>query len=585
MVAAYKSGLYALVRTDGAPLVLADLTAFGFQPDAASTTWHAMGRDGSAGPAHDTAHVDGTTTMLVGDSWDPDRLINLLRLPPGSSPARIAAAALAQYGPATPLHLPGEWTLFHRRANGQVTVMLSAARRDPLLYAQSGARLACAPDLFALARLDWVDTAIDETGLLAALGRPPVRQVRGARTILRGVRELPPGATLILTPAGTLSIVQCPPAPAPARFAGTFADAVELARAYLLAAMRQRLERYPDTAILLSGGLDSSLLAWLARACGADAARVVCITSAAPEGSGLADETRYAALVAGQLGLPLIKVAPGEALQAYRPDDAILASANGPPLGNRHFLTSAFQQAAAASGSQRLLNGTFGELTATRRLSAGTGPRDWRRRISQLRQRFAGVNRDPEWQPFHVRLAPHRLGNLPPEIRAVQHQRFPHEPPPADAALLGFAPGSDKALSQPNEFYAGAIRMEFPFRDPALLHLFAGFPRALFNGERGDRGAVRALLNGQLPDEIRLRRTGMPASPDHLPRLQRHAAAARTRISAFRAAEIDDWIDLNWLDQALAQLDARGTTSNGVANAVQLTAIAAEFLLWWRSQT
>ena len=145
--------------------------------------------------------------------------------------------------------------------------------------------------------------------------------------------------------------------------------------------------------------------------------------------------------------------------------------------------------------------------------------------------------------------------------------------------------GVEKALALPNEFYPGAVRMTHPFRDLRLLRLFASFPLQMLVKNGADRGIGRSIMAQRLPDAIRLRRSGMPASPDHFMRLQRQAGAARKRIPHFRAAEVDDWLDLDWLDQTLQSVSARGPVNVGEANEVQLTAIAAEFLLWWRLQT
>ena len=76
----------------------------------------------------------------------------------------------------------------------------------------------------------------------------------------------------------------------------------------------------------------------------------------------------------------------------------------------------------------------------------------------------------------------------------------------------------------------------------------------------------------------------MPASPDHNHRLQHQAAAARDRIGLFRRAGIDDWLDLDWLDHALAAMAITGPSDVGHGNAVQRTAMMAEFLLWWSDQ-
>jgi asparagine synthase (glutamine-hydrolysing) len=117
-----------------------------------------------------------------------------------------------------------------------------------------------------------------------------------------------------------------------------------------------------------------------------------------------------------------------------------------------------------------------------------------------------------------------------------------------------------------------------------LLRLFAGMPLSVFRRQGMDRAAARHILDGHLPDSIRLRRAGMPASPDHITRLQRQAPQARARIAAFRRADIDEWLDLDWLDQSLERIAANGPAHVDDANQVQLTAINAEVLTWWRTR-
>jgi asparagine synthase (glutamine-hydrolysing) len=141
-------------------------------------------------------------------------------------------------------------------------------------------------------------------------------------------------------------------------------------------------------------------------------------------------------------------------------------------------------------------------------------------------------------------------------------------------------PGSEKALAQPNAFYAGALRMDFPYRDLRLLRLYASLPREILYALGPDRGPARSIGKGLLPEAVLLRQHGMPADPGHYARLQAFAAPARGRIAAFRAAGVDDWLNLDWLDQALARIAQRGVTGVDDANRVQLTALAAEYLTW-----
>lgn len=98
------------------------------------------------------------------------------------------------------------------------------------------------------------------------------------------------------------------------------------------------------------------------------------------------------------------------------------------------------------------------------------------------------------------------------------------------------------------------------------------------------RSVARHMLQGHLPDSVRLRTSGLPASPDHLDRLRWQAPAARARIATFRTAGIDDWIDLDWLESALLDVEANGLASYAQGNDVQLTTVAAEYLLAWQAR-
>jgi asparagine synthase (glutamine-hydrolysing) len=448
-----------------------------------------------------------------------------------------------------------------------------------------GNSVAVAPNLFALAGLDWIDNTIDEAGLLFPMGRADVRAGRGDSTMLKDVLQLEAGSSVVIEPDRVITkstahiLIEQP------QWRGNYADAVEETATLLRSIMRTKLARHSKIAPMLSGGLDSSILTWLcARECGPDT-DLQALTSVAPTGSGIADEAPFSNLVAQTLGIKSRHVFPAHDINIYQPPEYILTGGSGPILSNRHCLTDAFQIAAKDVGATLIIDGTYGEMTATARLHSNTPFRQLRKILGRL-ARATTIDRLPkdETTPFHVRLAPHRLANLPEPIRAALNA-----PPVNDTwlepnGLFGYMPGIEKALAHPNEFYPGAVRMIQPYRDIRLLRLFAGFPMQMLTQNAADRGIGRSMLAGQLPDSIRLRSRGMPASPDHLSRLQRQAHAARQRIPRFRKAEVDDWIDLDWLDLTLESVAARGPINYNEANEVQLTAIAAEFLLWWRSQ-
>jgi asparagine synthase (glutamine-hydrolysing) len=73
----------------------------------------------------------------------------------------------------------------------------------------------------------------------------------------------------------------------------------------------------------------------------------------------------------------------------------------------------------------------------------------------------------------------------------------------------------------------------------------------------------------------------MPFCPDSYPRLTREAPEARARIPILRRAGIGEWLDLDWLEQRLAQLEADWRPPIAEAFQIQVTANVAEFLLAW----
>ncbi len=572
-----------MFRGDGAPVLASDYAALGLAVPAEPTSEAITGHDGQTAAAVFDHHERGYHTVLVGEVEQAGLLAQRLGLAANSPVAAVAAAAVAKFGSATPLHLIGEWSLLQRAADGTVTAMLSAARRDPLLYVQRGARLAFAPDLLRLATLEWCDSEIDEFGLLSRMGRAPIRGRRGNRTMLRGVREVQCGETVIFAPDGKVNAQRCDTMPRQEPVSGSYAELIEQTQDLLATIMAERAARAPRSAFLLSGGLDSSLLATFGAA--ADGAKPIGICSVAPPGSGLQDEVAFARIVADRLGFPLHTAAPHDALSPYRPSEQAMLGANGPPLSNRQPLTEAFHQIARAAGATLLVNGTYGEMSVTSRLPQQLLRARLRAQAAALWHRLRPPGQsDIDDYPFHVRIAPHRLGTLPEPIEAILREPLAEPRWPTQDGTFGSFPGIEKALAQPNEFYPGALRMDFPFRDLRLLRLFASFPVKTLLHEGHDRPVVRNLLAGRLPDSIRLRTSGMPASPDHLVRLQAKAEAAQQRIAEFRRAELDDWFDLDWLDSRLARIAQHGLRDLGEANQVQITALAVEFLLWWRTR-
>lgn len=574
MVDPVHAGLWGLVHAGGGAIAPGDTARLGLPRTDRDRT--AMGCDAQDPGLVDEFCDQGGQTILTGWVADRGNLAVRLGLPAEADPAAIARAALTRFGQDTPVEMLGEWSLYHSEPGGQVWLMNAATTRDRLFFAVNGARLAFAPDAVALRGLDWVDGELDPEVLGLSLGRYGLRQLIGVRSIFRGIEKVPPGGSIKFAADGSVQRASAELLVPQPRFSGNVGDALSALEETLRTILRGRLGMTERAAVLLSGGLDSSLLAALASQELNEPPLALC--SVAPPGSGIADEFSYAKLVADQHGIAIKPVCPGPEADPYRPVARVLAGAEIPLLSNRHCLTSRFHEVARESGATMLVNGTYGEMSVTARLQR---PPTLRRHLGAMRRLVASKLRSDN-DGFHVALAPHRLAAL------SQHQ--------AEAASIagsswsepdqsGYIPGSEKALTQPNAYYAGALRMDFPFRDLRLLRLYASLPREIVYALGPDRGPARSIGAVLLPEAVRLRQRGMPADPGHHARLQAFAAPARMRIAAFRAAGIDDWLDLGWLDQALARVAERGVTGFDDANRVQLTALAAEYLAWARIGT
>jgi asparagine synthase (glutamine-hydrolysing) len=133
----------------------------------------------------------------------------------------------------------------------------------PLFYAEHDGQLAFASELQALLPVPWVSRELDLESLEAYLAH---NVVPGPRSILRGVRKLPPGHVLVWEDGRSRLERFARPAP---RAAGDLRgeDPRELAaelRDRLRDSVRAHLVADVPVGVLLSGGVDSSTLAALA---------------------------------------------------------------------------------------------------------------------------------------------------------------------------------------------------------------------------------------------------------------------------------------------------------------------------------
>ncbi len=237
----------------------------------------------------------------------------------------VLLKAYAEWGEACVERLTGMFAFAVVEPSGRVVLARDRLGIKPLYLAEAPGRLRFASTLPALLAAGDVDTSIDDVALAHYLSFHAV--VGAPRTILTGVRKLPPATTLVIEPDGRRRERRFW-APAFTRrdeHAGwsprDWRDAI---RDSLRTAVRRRLVADVEVGVLLSGGLDSSLVvALLAEQGQTDLATFS--VGFEDVGQTKGDEFAYSDLVAERFGTrhTKIRVPSGELLGAL--DDAVLA--------------------------------------------------------------------------------------------------------------------------------------------------------------------------------------------------------------------------------------------------------------------
>ena len=179
----------------------------------------------------------------------------------------VVLRAYRQWGEACVEHLSGMFAFaIHDGDAGQLLLARDRLGIKPLYLAESPGSLRFASTLPAILAGGDVDTSLDPVALhhyfsLHSIVPPP-------RTLLSGVRKLPPATTLLVRADGTRRerrywALRPEPDPGP-----SFEDWQDQVLAALRTAVKRRLVADVPVGVLLSGGLDSSLVVGLLREAG-----------------------------------------------------------------------------------------------------------------------------------------------------------------------------------------------------------------------------------------------------------------------------------------------------------------------------
>lgn len=176
----------------------------------------------------------------------------------------VVLKAYHAWGPGFLQRLHGMFALAIReKASGRLFLARDRLGIKPLYYSLDSNRLRFASSLPALLDHPDVDTRIDPVALHHYLSFHAV--VPPPRTILQGIRKLPQATYAVVSPEGQWreETYWRPPEASAEDRERSFEDWKALLREALEAAVRRRMVAARDVGLLLSGGVDSSLLAAL----------------------------------------------------------------------------------------------------------------------------------------------------------------------------------------------------------------------------------------------------------------------------------------------------------------------------------
>ena len=574
-----KSGLYVLADLEGKPLCQVDLRALSLQtPISESQSF-------VCGGVADTENIDAADTMQRGNNccWFLGEIENqhdvAAMLGCQSAPAEIAMAAVQKWGAKASDLLCGEWSLvWWDGDNGALWLGASRQLRDRVYFARLAGRVAISSDLLRLGALGWVGLAYDPCGIAAALGGSNMRRQRGIRTAFKGISELEPGTFHRFAADGSDTVFRHAddlPIPAP----GGFDAAVTAIEHRLECVVGNLLSRHQRVAILLSGGLDSTIVARFVAQMRRPGQHIVALTAVSPPGVSLPDERALAASVADAFDFEQRLVWPAGDARIFFPDPSHFADGRL-NLSPRHYLDKALLAAARECGATIILDGMAGELSVTASHAPAT-LLNWLRAmkrwfVDSAKHRSAS---SLSAEAFLVPPSATLLDLLPANFNRKPAPLRPHFWP-LNNGMIGLPNGHKKAFRSSTSVLGGGLRQHSPLRDLTLIKMVAGLPAAFIARNGEDRALARALLKGHVPDHVASQAKGLGFSVDYDIRFRDEVSHVSKRIARWRQAGVDQWLDLGWVEREVARVSGLEGVPVDKKFRVQLSVLAAEYFLY-----
>jgi asparagine synthase (glutamine-hydrolysing) len=471
---------------------------------------------GCAGAA-DREEADGILCLFAGSLYNGGELARRLALPAGAGAAALVRAGYAQLGAELWPLLRGDFVavVWDQEAGTGAVVRDQLGGRALFLH-RSGGVVSFATELRHLVALLPRRPAPDEVAIAHWLVPAVVPE---ERTFFAGIEEVPPATCLALGIGGAQARRYWTP-----RFHQqrglSLEEAGAQARELLVEAVERRAGEGEESAILLSGGIDSASVAGASCGCLDPGRRPHRAYSAVFPRHPEIDEGPLVAAVAAhnRLEATAIEPEPGGLLAAAAPYIETWQALS--PTPNLSFLRPLLDRA-AADGVSVLQDGEggdavfwhsaplLGERLRQGRLASAWSlagsfpeygmPTTWRTRLGHLRQWGRSRDFSPSPQSW-LAVDPRLLESQDPE-------------PPGDgpawwvaqvAAILG--PGSRMAHDVTRRDAAlSGIEPRHPLLDVDLIEGVLSFPPELAFERRFNRPVLREAVAGLVPDEARLR--------------------------------------------------------------------------------
>jgi len=226
-----------------------------------------------------------------------------------TSDTEVVLKAWHAWGPEAPVRFNGMFAfVVHERETGRVAMARDRLGIKPLYYTQNKERLRFASTLPALVAAGGADTALDPVGLAHYLTFHAI--VPPPHTILRGVRKLPAATLRMVEPDGSFKDTaywDLDFARSSEDLALTGGEWKDRVGAALRRAVDRRMIADVPVGVLLSGGVDSSLIVGLLAEAGQQHLKTFSIGFEAAHGEA-GDEFKYSDIVAEHFGTDHTKI-------------------------------------------------------------------------------------------------------------------------------------------------------------------------------------------------------------------------------------------------------------------------------------